>query len=182
MTGRVLYVITCGAPPAREVDKLVRPAQAQGWDVCVLATPSGRKFLNVEELEQLTGHPVRSDYKEPGTPDVLPPPDAIAVAPATVNTMNKWAAGICDTLALGLLVEAIGKKLPLVALPFTNKAHAAHPAFVENVERLRSWGVIVLFGPDVYPLHEPGTGSQFLHLYPWRRVLEELGQESGAAS
>jgi phosphopantothenoylcysteine synthetase/decarboxylase len=174
MTGRVLYVITCGAPPAREVDKLVRPAQAQGWDVCVLATPAGRKFLNVDELEQLTGHPVRSDYKEPGTPDVLPPPDAIAVAPATVNTMNKWAAGICDTLALGLLVEAIGKKLPLVALPFTNKAHAAHPAFVENIERLRSWGVIVLFGPDVYPLHEPGTGSQFLHLYPWRRVLEEL--------
>jgi phosphopantothenoylcysteine synthetase/decarboxylase len=177
MTGRVLYVITCGAPPAREVDKLVRPAQAQGWDVCVLATPSGRKFLNVDELEQLTGHPVRSDYKEPGTPDVLPPPDAIAVAPATVNTMNKWAAGICDTLALGLLVEGIGKKLPLVALPFSNKAHAAHPAFVENVERLRSWGVTVLFGQDVYPLHDPGTGSQFLHLYPWGKVLEAVEEE-----
>ncbi|HEU5156135.1 MAG TPA: flavoprotein [Streptosporangiaceae bacterium] len=179
MTGRVLYVITCGAPPAREVDKLVRPAQAQGWDVCVLATPSGRKFLNVEGLERLTGHPVRSDYKEPGTPDVLPPPDAIAVAPATVNTMNKWAAGICDTLALGLLVEGIGMKLPLVALPFTNKAHAAHPAFVENIERLRSWGVNVLCGPDVYPFHEPGTGSNFLHLYPWGMTLEALAEEIG---
>jgi hypothetical protein len=125
-------------------------------------------------LERLTGHPVRSEYKEPGTPDVLPPPDAIALAPATVNTINKWAAGICDTLALGLLVEAVGKRLPLVALPFTNKAHAAHPTFVENVERLRSWGVKVLFGRDVHPMHEPGTGSDFLHLYPWEMVLESL--------
>jgi phosphopantothenoylcysteine synthetase/decarboxylase len=174
MTGRTLYVIACGAPPAREVDKLARPAQEKGWDVCVLATPSGRRFLNTEELEQLTGHPVRSEYKEPGTPDVLPPPDAIVVAPATVNTINKWAAGICDTLALGLLVEAIGKRLPLVALPFSNKAHAAHPAFVENVERLCSWGVTVLIGPDVYPLHEPGTGSDFLHLYPWGKVLDAV--------
>jgi phosphopantothenoylcysteine decarboxylase len=55
-------------------------------------------------------------------PDVLPPADAIIVAPATVNTINKWAAGICDTVALGILVEAIGKKLPIVALPFTNRA------------------------------------------------------------
>jgi flavoprotein len=29
----------------------------------------------------------------------------VIVAPATVNTINKWAAGICDTLALGILVE-----------------------------------------------------------------------------
>jgi phosphopantothenoylcysteine synthetase/decarboxylase len=174
MTGRVLYVIACAAPPAREVDKLVRPAQERGWDVCVLATPSGRKFLDVEELKRLTGHPVRSAYKDPGTPDVLPPPDAIIVAPATINTMNKWTAGICDTLALGLLVEAIGKKLPLVALPFSNKAHAAHPAFVENVARLRSWGVTVLLGPAVYPLHEPGTGSNYLHLYPWVMALNAL--------
>jgi hypothetical protein len=87
---------------------------------------------------------------------VLPEPDAVIVAPAMVNTINKWAAGICDTLALGILVEAIGKGLPLVALPFSNYAHAAHPAFIENVGRLRSWGVTVLFGPDVYPGMTPG--------------------------
>jgi flavoprotein len=84
--------------------------------------------------------PVRSEYKDPGEPDVLPPTDAVIVAPATVNTINKWAAGICDTLALGILVAATGKCLPLVALPFSNYAHAAHPAFIENVGKLRSWG------------------------------------------
>ena len=170
----MLYVIACGAPPAREVGRLVSLAQGRGWNVCVLTTPSGRRFADVAGLERLTGHPVRSEYKDPGEPDVLPTPDAVIVAPATVNTVNKWAAGICDTLALGILVEAIGKGLPLVALPFSNRAHAAHPAFAENVAKLRSWGVRVLFGPDVYPLHDPGTGSSYLHLFAWAKTIEAV--------
>lgn len=174
MSKRVLYVVACGAPPAREVGRLVSLAQRRGWDVCVLTTPSGRRFADAGSLERLTGHPVRSEYKNPGEPDVLPEPDAVIVAPATVNTINKWAAGICDTLALGILVEAIGKGLPLVALPFSNRAHAAHPAFIENVAKLRSWGVTVLFGPDVYPLHDPGTGSSYLHLFPWAKTIEAI--------
>ncbi len=176
MTRSVLYVIACAAPPAREVGKLVALAQEDGWDVCVLTTPSGRRFVDVTALENVTGHPVRSDYKDPGEPDVLPAPDAIIVAPATVNTINKWAVGICDTLALGILVEAIGKRLPMVALPFTNRAHAAHPAFPDNIGKLRSWGVTVLFGPEVYPLHEPGTGSRYLHLFPWAMAVQAIAR------
>jgi phosphopantothenoylcysteine synthetase/decarboxylase len=176
VTQRVLYVIACAAPPARDVGKLVALAQQDGWDVCVLTTPSGRRFADVAALEKATGHPVRSDYKDPGEPDVLPEPDAIIVAPATVNTINKWAAGICDTLALGILVEAIGKRLPIVALPFTNRAHAAHPAFTDNIGKLRSWGVTVLFGPEVYPLHDPGTGSRYLHLFPWPIAVQAIGR------
>jgi len=179
----VLYVISCAAPPARNVTKLIEPAQREGWDVCLLATPSAIRFIDPVALEEKTGHPVRSTYKEPGTPDVLPPPDAIIVAPATVNTIDKWACGICDTLALGILVEAIGKKLPTVALPFTNYAHGAHPAFIESIDKLRSWGVRVLFGPDVYPLHEPGTGSQHLDIFPWHLALEALkAMTAGSAS
>jgi hypothetical protein len=171
---RVLYVIACAAPPTRQVGRLVSIAQAEGWDVCVLTTPGGRQFADIASLEQVTGHPVRSDYKKPGEPDILPSPDAIIVAPATVNTISKWAAAICDTLALGILVEAIGKQTPTAAMPFTNRAHAAHPAFVEAITRLRSWGVTVLFGPDVYPLHEPGTGSRYLHLFPWERAVSAV--------
>jgi phosphopantothenoylcysteine decarboxylase len=178
MSQRVLYVIACGAPPTGQVDRLVKLAQDQGWDACVLTTPSGRRFADVAGLEELTGHPVRSEYKDPGEPDVLPPPDAIIVAPATVNTVNKWAAGICDTLALGILVEAIGKKLPVAVLPFTNRAHAAHPMFAENIARLRSWGITVLFGPDVYALPEPGTGDGYLHLFPWERAIAAIRSDS----
>ncbi len=176
---RVLYIIACAAPPARQITKLIEPAQRDGWDVCQLVTPSATRFIDADALEKLTGHPVRSSYKEPGAPDVLPSPDAIIVAPATVNTIDKWACGICDTLALGILVEAVGKKLPTVALPFTNYAHAAHPAFGESIEKLRSWGVQVLYSPDVYPLHAPGTGSQHLDIFPWHLTLEALNETMG---
>ena len=37
---RVLYVITCATPAARDIGKLVSLAQERGWRVCVIATPS----------------------------------------------------------------------------------------------------------------------------------------------
>ncbi|EFL24501.1 putative membrane protein [Streptomyces himastatinicus ATCC 53653] len=46
---------------------------------------------------------IRSAWRSPGDPRPLPPADAIAVAPATFNTINNWAAGISDTLAVGIL-------------------------------------------------------------------------------
>jgi phosphopantothenoylcysteine synthetase/decarboxylase len=174
MSQKVLYAIACAAPPARDIANFIKMAQRDGWDTCLVATPSAMRFFSVPDLREVTGHPVRSDYKSPDDPDVLPEPDAIIVAPVTVNTINKWGAGICDTLALGILVEAIGKKLPIVALPFTNYAQAAHPAFEENIGKLRSWGVRVLYGPEVYPLHAPGTGGQHLGIVPWHLTLEAL--------
>jgi phosphopantothenoylcysteine synthetase/decarboxylase len=172
----MLYAVVCGSPAARDVGKLVTLAQQQGWQVAIVATPDALKFLDVPRLAELTGHPVRHRYKYPGEPDVLPEADAIVVAPATVNTVNKWAAGIADTLALGLIVEGIGKRLPIVALPFTNAAMASHPAFVENIARLRSWGVTVLYGETVLRLHAPGTGEQHLDRFPWPLVLEALAE------
>jgi phosphopantothenoylcysteine synthetase/decarboxylase len=88
-----------------------------------------------------------------------------------VNTINKWAAGICDTLPLGILVEGIGKQLPIAAIPFTNYAQAAHPAFERNIRKLRSWGIDVLYGPEVYRLHAPGTGNDYVQIFPWRLAL-----------
>jgi phosphopantothenoylcysteine synthetase/decarboxylase len=170
----VLYLIICGAPPARDAGRLVDLAQAAGWDVCVIATPSARSFIDQSALEAATGHPVRSEYKQPDEADVLPPADAIVVAPATFNTINKWAAGISDTLVLGLLTEAIGKHLPVVALPFINAAQAEHPAFQASIDRLQGAGVQLLYGPDVLELHEPGTGSQRVGLFPWQLTLEAL--------
>ncbi|MFI7434053.1 flavoprotein [Micromonospora haikouensis] len=167
----VLYVIACGSPLASHVGRLVDLAQQDGWDVCVVTTPDGAKFVDRPALARQTGHPVRSRYKYPGDPDVLPPADAMVVCPATSNTINKWAAGITDTLALGLLVEGQGKGVPIVAVPFTNVAMAGHPAFRASVARLAEWGVDVLFGDHVLPLHPPGTGEHHLHTFPWAAVL-----------
>jgi phosphopantothenoylcysteine synthetase/decarboxylase len=129
--------------------------------------------MDPARLTSLTGHVVRSDYKQPDEPDVLPPPDALVVAPATFNTMNKWAYGSSDTLALGLLNEAIGLGLPVVAVPTPSTALAKHPAFVESIARLRSWGVTVLFDPEVYPLPTPNMGPGAAELFPWAALTEE---------
>lgn len=93
------------------------------------------------------------------------------VAPATVNTINKWAAGICDTLALGILVEGIGLGLPIAAIPASNRAHTSHPAFVQNITRLRSWGVTVIWETGGYPAFDPVTGGNTTPI-PWQAALD----------
>ena len=174
----VLYIIVCGSPASRGVGDAVRLAQADGWDVCIVATPDGMKFIDLPSLVGLTGHPVRHRYKYPGEPDVLPAADAMLVAPATVNTINKWAAGIADTLALGLIVEAVGMRLPIVAVPFTNEAMARHPAFPRSISLLREWGVSVLFGEGVLPSFGPGTGESLVDSFPWRLAIDAVKQRA----
>ena len=168
---RVLYVVVCAATPAAQVGNLIGEAQAAGWAVCVLLTPSAVRFADAAGIAHQTGFPVRSEYKNPGEPDVLPDPDAIIVAPASVNTVNKWAAGICDTLALGILVEAIGKRLPIVAVPWSNTAHAAHPAFAENLAKLGSWGVRIV-RTDGLDTGNPAT-------FPWWQAMAALTELTG---
>jgi phosphopantothenoylcysteine synthetase/decarboxylase len=167
----VLYLIVCASERARHIGGLVGLLQADGWDVCVISTPQARKFIDAGALAAQTGHPVRQDYKHPDEPDVLPPPDAMAVCPATFNTLNKWALGISDTLALGLLTEAIGLGLPLVAAPALNSAQAAHPAFERNIAVLRAAGVNVLYGSGLYEPAPPGSGDRD---HPWELVVEAL--------
>ena len=169
----VLYVIACGGPASAHLPAFVAFAQAQGWDVCVIATPDGMKFLDPDPLAEQTGHPVRSQYKQPDEPDVLPPADAFVVAPATFNTINKWAQGISDTLALGLLNEATGYGLPIVAVPWPNAGLMRHPAFQRNIADLRQWGVRVILDP-ARPA-QPGGSAAF----PWdelRTALADLRQ------
>ncbi len=91
-----LYVVVCASGVAPGVGTLITAAQQANWDVGVVATPQGLGFIDATAVEAQTGHPIRSAWRSPGDPRPLPPPDAIAVAPATFNTINKWAAGISD--------------------------------------------------------------------------------------
>lgn len=149
----VLYVIACGSSSATLTPNVVKQAQSVGWVVCVIATPSGTNFLDIPLLEEITNYPVRSEYKRPEEPDLLPRADAIVVFPATFNTMNKWALGISDTLALGLLSEYTGLKMPIVAVPCfrTGGGLDTHPAFKRSVRMLRRYGVDVFYEPEIYP-------------------------------
>lgn len=175
---RVLYAIACGGPPASELPPFITQAQGLGWDVCVIATPSGLKFIDAAGLARQTGHPIRSDYKQPDEPDVLPPADAFVIAPATFNTINKLAAGISDTLALGLLNEGLGGGKPIIAVPFPNQALARHPAFVANLATLRSWGLELIFDSDLASLPAPIQDNPGEAAFPWTPLIEALARLS----
>lgn len=170
----VLYVMPCGAGPAPMVDRLVSAAQARGWDVWLAPTPSAMGFLNVPALEKLTGHPVRARYRLPGEEGKLPPADAVIVAPATYNTINKWAAGIADTHTLGLLAELTPSGIPIVVLPFVNASLAANRVFARSVAELRESGVTVLLGDGAFQPHPAGTGNARLESFPWELALNAV--------
>lgn len=150
---RTLYIIACASRVAGRIDALILAAQSAGWNVCVIATPRAVNFIDQPALEKLTHYPVRNDYKRPEEPDILPPADALIAFPATFNTINKWATGISDTLALGLLNEYTGRKKPVLAVPVvtTGSGLDSHPAFSRSLAQLREYGVAVLYDPERYP-------------------------------
>ncbi len=153
-TGNVLYLIVCGAPPAADTPLLIKEKQDEGWDVVVIATPHGVQWFDTDEVERLTGHPVRTEFRKPTDPEFRPRGDAVLVAPATFNTINKWALGINDNLALGLLNEVLGLPTSVVVEPSVNHALMAHPAYAVSVKRLVGKDVEILVG-KTSELHKP---------------------------
>lgn len=164
-----LYVIVCAAGIASDISKLITAAQERDWEVGVIATPLAMGFFDPAAVEAQTGRPIRSAWRKPGDPRPFPAPDAVLVAPATFNTLNKWAAGIADTLALGTLCEVYGMGVPIAVLPCVGDALAAHPAYRTSLERLRGMGV--RFGdPYAGDVQEGDARTEF----GWERGLELL--------
>jgi phosphopantothenoylcysteine synthetase/decarboxylase len=168
----VLYAIGCGGYPSESMPDLVRHAQVEGWEVCVVGTRMGMRFLDAGRLEELTGYPVRNDYKKPNEPDVLPVADAFVVAPATFNTVNKVAGGISDTLALGLINEAVGMGKPVILAPWPNQALVKHPAFPRSVALLAEVGVRFVLDRGALP--RPASGRPGAATFPWTQVHAAL--------
>jgi hypothetical protein len=173
----VLYLMICGAGPADHVDRMVKLAQADGWDVWCVASPSAiEHFLDLDALETLSGHPVRTGHQRAGQP-ALPKVAAVIVAPATYNTINKWAAGIADTYVLTQLAELTGLGVPIAVLPFVNTALASNRVFHRSVAELREAGVTVLFGEGGFVPHPPRTGGKAMDSYPWQVALEAVKKD-----
>ncbi|MEU5282254.1 hypothetical protein AB0G87_38355 [Streptomyces asoensis] len=96
-------------PPARRAAVGIRATQTWSWEICLNLTPSAYRWATADEpadlakLIELTGHPVRHEYKLPSGKDVLPDPDALLAVLATLNTLTKWADGHEDTLVISSL-------------------------------------------------------------------------------
>ncbi len=154
--------------------EFVLPALERGWKVALTLTPPAGQWLDksgeLAELESLTGLPVRVEPRGPDERSPHPPVCYVA-APASANTVAKLALGIADNQALTTLGEAIGNPAtPVVVFPRVNAAHARHPAWEGHLAALRSGGVHLVYGPDVWTLHEPRQAPPDRRL-PWEAIL-----------
>ncbi len=131
-----------------------------------IATPAAAADWLPESLDKLTGYPVRTQPRRPGEPPAEPLGDALLCAPLTFNTLNAWASGINDTLALGLLNESLGRSVPVAALPWINGALTSHPAYHRNVELLTGAGVLFGEAQDVEPTDIDAITTAALNLLP----------------
>ena len=179
----VVGVVGSGAGGVeRLAEGLVEPLVARGHAVAVTLTPTAHTWLGsngqLGKLEELTGLPVRALPRLPHETSPHPPLDVLVAAPATSNTVAKLALGIADNQALTLLCENIAVT-PMVVFPRVNAAHARQPAWESHLAGLRSCGVRLVYGEDVWPLYEPRTAPPGRAL-PWDAILAEVDAIVGA--
>jgi phosphopantothenoylcysteine decarboxylase / phosphopantothenate---cysteine ligase len=146
----VLGVTGCiGAYKACEV---LRELQKRDLDVHVVMTEHATRFVSAMTFEALSGHPVfvdqfalgaESDIQHISLADAA---DLLLVAPATANTIGKFARGIADD-ALSTLFLAT--RAPVLVAPAMNVNMFEHAAVIENIALLRARGVEFV---------EPGAG------------------------
>ncbi|WP_341719377.1 flavoprotein [Micromonospora sp. FIMYZ51] len=174
MTGGHLQIVVCAAGPAADVTQLISVAQMHSWTTAVTATPNGIDFVDAPAIEELTGAAVRSSYQaSSGVRRLLPTADALIIAPATYNSINKIALGLADNYAMTSVAELIGRRVPTVIVPFVNAALADRLPFRRAVASLRDEGVRILLGPeDRWEPHSPGSGKDRRRTFPWTTAFE----------
>jgi len=134
-----------GGIGAVDTVRLVREWRRHGAEVTAFFSPEAARFITPLSLEWATG---RSVVQEAGA-DVehLSSYDLVVVAPATLNTLGKAAAGMADTPVTLLMAGQIGRKAPVLVVPTMNAQLAAHPAYAESIAKLKKWGVHFLETP-----------------------------------
>ena len=144
---RVAYVVGFSAPPVLQLDQCMALLRERDWDSYVILSPTAATWVDIDYLAKVSEHPVRVTPRTPSEPDPLPDADALLAAPLTFNSLCKWAAGISDTLALGVLNESLGLPAPVTAAPCVKKALRIHPAYQPSTKRLAEAGVRI-FAPN----------------------------------
>jgi len=118
-----------GAPLAARSEDLISVLDDAGHRITAVSTEASRAWTRIDDRWLPSGR-IR--------------PDVLIVVPATFNTLNKWAAGLNDTVVLGLLNDTLGLGMPILAVPMIADRLAAHPVWPITLARLTGAGVDLL--------------------------------------
>ena len=119
----------------------------RGAEVQVVITPAGKEFITPITLSALTRKPVISEFfaQRDGTwhshVALGQWADAMLIAPCTASTLGKMAHGVADNM---LVTTYLSMKAPVFIAPAMDLDMYAHPTTQQNLERLRSFGNIII--------------------------------------
>jgi len=154
---RVLLGITGGVAAYKSID-LARRLKDEGASVVVAMTEAAKQFVTPLSLEVASQNKVYTSlFDEPIAHISLPAnTDVMVIAPATANTIAKFARGIADDLLSTCFLSYRGR---VVIAPAMNWRMYENRIFRENLERLLSLGVVQV-GPEIGDLacREEGIG------------------------
>lgn len=133
-----------GCIAAYKAVEVLRGLQKRDVTVQVVMTRHATEFVGPLTFQSISGLPVVTEMFAP-TDDpeikhiqIAQAIDLLLVAPATANTLAKFANGIADDFLSTLYISTTA---PVLVAPAMNVEMWAHPATVANVERLKSRGV-----------------------------------------
>jgi phosphopantothenoylcysteine decarboxylase/phosphopantothenate--cysteine ligase len=141
--GKKILLGVCGSIAAYKAAHLTRLLVKAGAEVQVIMTPSALPFIGPLTLATLSKRPVLHQYANTHTGEWHNHvalglwADAMLVAPASANTLAKFAGGLCDNLLTAVYLSA---RCPVFVAPAMDLDMYQHPATKANLQRLQSWG------------------------------------------
>jgi phosphopantothenoylcysteine decarboxylase/phosphopantothenate--cysteine ligase len=138
--------VTGGIAAYKAVEAL-RLLQKAGCDVQVAMTRHATKFVTPLTFRALTGKHVLVDDYAADNPDPIAHInfsqniDLLLVAPATANTIGKFANGVADDFLSSTYLAATA---PVMIAPAMNVTMWEHPATQRNIEKLKADGVMFI--------------------------------------
>lgn len=141
---RTALVVTSGISLYKSVD-LARLLIRHGAEVRVVMSRKAAELVSPELFRWATG--VRPVAKLTGRAEhvsICASSQLLVVAPATANTVAKASLGIADDVATTCIHAALGAGARAVFVPTMNLSMWRNPAFQEALDRLKSWGALVV--------------------------------------
>jgi len=141
-----------GGISAYKAVEIARGLQQAGHGVTAVMTRGARRFVMPLTLEAITGREVVTDLWASGrNVDIehialATRIDLLLVAPATANTLARFAQGHADDFLSAMFLAT---RAPVVLAPAMNSQMYAHPAVVRNLALLRERGATIV---------DPGSG------------------------
>lgn len=146
LKNKKILLAVCGSIAFYKAFKILSLLKKQGADVYVALSDGALEFCSVSGFEALSEHKILSSQTQNWQDGVnhiaYSKMDLVLIAPASVNTINKLTAGICDNVFMQTLIAA--SHVPLVVAPAANNNMIEHFATQNSLEILKKNGALVV--------------------------------------